>query len=93
LCGCGSHSREPATSSQSLEALASAQRPEPADNTPARIDGLVRIDGERGIYVRCTGIGSPTLMLEGGDEDMSDLVKETDPDLVTEVILDVVRAA
>lgn len=49
----------------------------PSESTPVNmdasagdIDGLVSVDGRR-LYVRCTGSGSPTLMLEGGDEDTS----------------------
>ena len=35
------------------------------------IDGLVDVGGGRKIYVRCVGDGSPTVILEGGDEDTS----------------------
>ncbi len=49
----------------------------PSKSTPAGmdaaagdVDGLVRVDG-RSLYLRCTGEGSPTIMLEGGDEDTS----------------------
>ena len=35
------------------------------------VDGLVDVGGGRRIYVRCTGTGSPTVILEGGDEDTS----------------------
>ena len=38
----------------------------------APIDTVVKIDGGRGLYVRCSGTGSPTVVLEGGDEDTSD---------------------
>jgi hypothetical protein len=37
-----------------------------------KIDRVVKIDGDRGLYVRCTGSGSPTVFMEGGDEDTSD---------------------
>jgi hypothetical protein len=36
------------------------------------LDRVVKIDGDRGLYVRCTGSGSPTVFMEGGDEDTSD---------------------
>ena len=36
------------------------------------LDRVVGIDGKRGLYVRCTGSGSPTVVMEGGDEDTSD---------------------
>jgi pimeloyl-ACP methyl ester carboxylesterase len=35
------------------------------------LDRVVRIDGNRGLYVRCSGSGSPTVVLEGGDGDTS----------------------
>jgi pimeloyl-ACP methyl ester carboxylesterase len=44
------------------------------DTTPSAsetLDGVVKIDGDRGLYVRCSGEGSPTIILEGGDEDTS----------------------
>ena len=46
----------------------------PATSTPTvqgDVNGLVDIGGGRRIYVRCTGTGSPTVILEGGDEDTS----------------------
>jgi hypothetical protein len=33
------------------------------------LDRVVSIDGKRGLYVRCTGGGSPTVVMEGGDDD------------------------
>ncbi len=35
-------------------------------------DGVVKIGHGRELYVRCTGTGSPTVVMEGGDEDTSD---------------------
>ncbi|MDQ3728072.1 MAG: alpha/beta hydrolase [Actinomycetota bacterium] len=43
-----------------------------ADQTAGEVDGVVGIDGDRGLYVRCTGTGSPTVVMEGGDGDTSD---------------------
>jgi hypothetical protein len=37
-----------------------------------KLDRVVKVDGDRGLYVRCTGSGSPTVFMEGGDEDTSD---------------------
>ena len=39
---------------------------------PGELDDVVDIDGDRGLYVRCTGTGSPTVFMEGGDGDTSD---------------------
>jgi pimeloyl-ACP methyl ester carboxylesterase len=36
------------------------------------LDRVVEIPDGRGLYVRCTGTGSPTVVLEGGDGDTSD---------------------
>jgi hypothetical protein len=52
----------------------SATEPTAAASTQAAssdVDRVVEIDGERGLYVRCTGSGSPTVVLEGGDGDTS----------------------
>jgi Alpha/beta hydrolase family len=47
----------------------------PSDNggrsEPAGLDRIVDIGGGRGLYVRCTGEGSPTVVMEGGDQDTS----------------------
>jgi len=43
-----------------------------ADEPPGELDEVVQIDGGRGLYVRCTGSGSPTVVMEGGDLDTSD---------------------
>jgi pimeloyl-ACP methyl ester carboxylesterase len=51
----------------------SATEPTAAASTQAAssdVDRVVEIDG-RGLYVRCTGSGSPTVVLEGGDGDTS----------------------
>ena len=41
------------------------------DGEPAgaqgKLDRVVEIDGERGLYVRCTGAGSPTVVMDAGD--------------------------
>ncbi len=66
---CGGNGDEPsAKSSQSSSAEPS---PTVMDASGGDIDGLVKVDDGRSLYVRCTGKGSPTLMLEGGDEDTS----------------------
>ncbi|MEO6472174.1 MAG: hypothetical protein ABIR57_09590, partial [Aeromicrobium sp.] len=39
---------------------------------PTKLDRVVKVDGNRGLYLRCTGSGSPTVFMEGGDEDTSD---------------------
>jgi pimeloyl-ACP methyl ester carboxylesterase len=58
---------------------------EGGDGTPSRaatagpIDRVVSIDGERGLYVRCTGSGSPTVVMEGGDDDTSESYAFAEP--------------
>lgn len=49
------------------------QAGKPADSKEAAaLDKVVKIDGDRGLYVRCSGKGSPTVLMEGGDGDTSD---------------------
>lgn len=43
-----------------------------ADHPSGDLDEVVQIDGDRGLYVRCKGTGSPTVIMEGGDLDTSD---------------------
>jgi pimeloyl-ACP methyl ester carboxylesterase len=43
------------------------------------LDRVVKIEGERGLYVRCTGTGSPTVVMEGGDGDTSDSYAFAEP--------------
>ena len=64
LSGCA---KERADSSAAPPARLSASTPV----VGADVDGLVEVGGGRRIFARCTGTGSPTLMLEGGDEDTS----------------------
>jgi pimeloyl-ACP methyl ester carboxylesterase len=45
------------------------------------LDRVVKIDGERGLYVRCSGSGSPTVVLEGGDGDTSSSYSFAQPSL------------
>jgi pimeloyl-ACP methyl ester carboxylesterase len=45
----------------------------PVEGSASRdLDGVTKIGRGRGLYVRCTGTGSPTVVMEGGDEDTSD---------------------
>jgi len=63
LTGCGGE----ATTADSSSTRSSTRAASDDD-----LDRVVRIDGKRGLYVRCTGSGSPTVVMEGGDEDTSD---------------------
>jgi pimeloyl-ACP methyl ester carboxylesterase len=56
--------------------------PTSATTTPSaskQLNRVVKIDGDRGLYVRCTGTGSPTVIMEGGDEDTSDSYAFAEP--------------
>ena len=39
-----------------------------AAGAEGKLDRVVEIEGGRGLYVRCTGSGSPTVVMEAGDE-------------------------
>jgi len=76
--GCSDDVDKPsATPSQSTPSESS---PVTIDASLGDIDGLVNVGG-RSLYVRCTGTGSPTLMLEGGDEDTSSSYSFAEADL------------
>ena len=62
LTGCGGEASSADTSSG-----ASSSRAASGED----LDRVVTIDGKRGLYVRCTGSGSPTVVMEGGDGDTS----------------------
>jgi len=63
LVGCGDDD-DGATSTSTTGASS------PTTGAGPDLDGVVDIGG-RGLYVRCSGSGSPTVFLEGGDEDTS----------------------
>ena len=44
-----------------------------------KLVGVVKSDGDRGLYIRCTGDGSPTVVMEGGDLDTSDSYAFAEP--------------
>ncbi len=67
LGGCGSDDDEPIASTTT----STSSTPE-VDSTSGELDEVVQIDDGRGLYVRCTGSGSPTVVMEGGDLDTSD---------------------
>ncbi len=78
LSGCGSDDPAPSAGAPSTEPSASL----PVG--PDGLDGVVKIDGDRGLYVRCTGTGSPTVVMEGGDEDTSDSYRFAEASLSSE---------
>ena len=67
LGACGDDDDTPA----STEADTGPTETEPAPST-GELDAVVDVNGDRGLYVRCTGTGSPTVVMEGGDGDTSD---------------------
>jgi len=54
------------------------------DGASATLDKVVKIDGDRGLYVRCSGKGSPTVFMEGGDTDTSDSYTFAEKDIAAE---------
>ena len=61
--GCGSDDSVPTSDTR---------EPRDASGPSKNLDGVVKITGDRGLYVRCIGTGSPTVIMEGGDGDTSD---------------------
>ena len=76
LVGCSDG--DEAGSSSDANASPSPGSPSAARENP---DGVVEIGGGRGLYVRCTGTGSPTVVMEGGDEDTSDSYAFAEPSI------------
>ena len=74
-CGSDDSNDEPATEADP------AHTETEADQTAAGLDGVVDVDGDRGLYVRSTGTGSPTVVMEGGDEDTSDSYRFAEADV------------
>jgi len=67
VAGCGGGD-DAASSSGGTTTQSSATTP----SAPENLDRVVKVDGDRGLFVSCTGTGSPTVIMEGGDEDTSD---------------------
>jgi hypothetical protein len=42
-----------------------------AAGAEGKLDRVVELEGGRGLYVKCTGSGSPTVVMEAGDENDS----------------------
>jgi alpha/beta hydrolase fold len=76
LAGCGGDN-EAATSTDANTAPSQAAT-SGGDENP---DGPTKIDGDRSLYVRCTGTGSPTVIMEGGDEDTSESYSFAEPSI------------
>ncbi len=72
LTGCGGGAGSADTSSSG-----SSTRAAPGKD----LDRVVSIDGKRGLYLRCTGSGSPTVLMEGGDEDTADSYAFAEPSI------------
>ena len=68
--GCGADDSAPTSDDAAARA---------ASGPPQSLDGVVKITGDRGLYVRCTGTGTPTVIMEGGDEDTSDSYAFAEP--------------
>jgi Alpha/beta hydrolase family len=58
---------------------ANAASPSAGTSVSRNPDGVTKIGRGRGLYVRCTGTGSPTVVMEGGDEDTSDSYSFAEP--------------
>ena len=74
VAGCGGGA-DATSSGGETTTVTSATTP----SAPEDLDRVVKIDGDRSLYVRCTGTGSPTVIMEGGDEDTSDSYAFAEP--------------
>lgn len=69
IVGCGGSDRDDANAASPSVGASVSRNP----------DGVTKIGRGRGLYVRCTGTGSPTVVMEGGDEDTSDSYAFAEP--------------
>jgi pimeloyl-ACP methyl ester carboxylesterase len=76
FAGCGSDDEASTTSGANTTPSST-----PATPSSNELDRVVKIDGDRGLYVRCTGSGSPTVVMEGGDGDASDSFAFAEPNV------------
>ena len=72
--GCGGSEDDPSSG----EADTASKSPS-TSTASGELDGVVKVEGDRGLYMRCTGNGSPTVVMEGGDGDTSDSYAFAEP--------------
>jgi len=77
LAGCGDDDSPPAPAAGPTTSTSTA----PGTSGGGGLDRVVDIGGSRDLYVRCTGTGSPTVLMEGGDGDTSDSYAFAEPDV------------
>ncbi|HYH58450.1 MAG TPA: alpha/beta hydrolase [Thermoleophilaceae bacterium] len=75
LAGCGDDEDDPSGSPEEGTTPNSETTPSASEG----LDRVVKVDGDRGLYVRCAGSGSPTVVMEGGDGDTSDSYAFAEP--------------
>ena len=68
-CDGGSDPSEPAATGSTPVASGSGSVASSPDAAAGEIDGLFEVEDGRNLFMRCTGEGSPTVILEGGDGD------------------------
>jgi len=71
-CGGGDEGMEPSATGEVPKQLSEPAGTSTDASAEGEIDGLFEVAEGRSLYLRCTGSGSPTLLLEGGDGDNSD---------------------
>jgi pimeloyl-ACP methyl ester carboxylesterase len=70
-CGGGDEQKQPSASAPSPTPTATPAEVTATPTPEGQIEGVFKVEGDRGLYLRCTGTGSPTVVMEGGDDDDS----------------------
>jgi hypothetical protein len=83
-CDGGSDTSEPAATGPAPVASGSGSVASSPDAAAGEIDGLFEVEDGRSLFMRCTGEGSPTLILEGGDGDTTGSYGFAESTLATE---------
>jgi pimeloyl-ACP methyl ester carboxylesterase len=77
LAACGDDEDDPSpTDAADTSPVATATSPPSSEP-----DRVVEVAPGRGLYIRCTGSGSPTVVMEAGDEDTSDSYAFAEPEV------------
>src|SRR5829696_5309211 len=72
--GCGGGDDDPSSGEAGTAANTSS-----TSAASGELDRVVKVEGDRGLYMRCTGDGSPPVVMEGGDGDTSDSYAFAEP--------------
>ncbi len=84
LAGCGGDEVGPSGSATLSTSPSTSTPSSTSEANPHEVSGLFDIGGGRHLYAECDGTGSPTILLEAGDEDGAAAWEAVYPELVAQ---------